>query len=283
MKKKILLPTDFSMNSWNAMNYARTLFKNEECEFYILNAFESKFYTTDSMMVPEPGEKNYEDAKAKSKENLEKELSRLILKEDNKKHIYYTISMYNSVLGAIRELVEQKDIEIIVLSNKGKSNASNTVFGSKTIDVMEKIRNCPVLVVPYNLIFKKPNEIVFPTNFKTPFKRRELNILYEFVRITNSKLRILHINQKKSLSESQLNNKELLEDILEGLDYSFHWMEKIDIQIGLQNFVQTRGSEMITFINKKHAFFSSVFSYPMVKYLGHYSKIPVLVMHDLRN
>ena len=39
MKRKILLPTDFSNNSWLAINYALQLFKNEACDFYLLNAF----------------------------------------------------------------------------------------------------------------------------------------------------------------------------------------------------------------------------------------------------
>ena len=37
--KKILLPTDFSENSLNAIRYAVQLFKNEKCVFYILNTY----------------------------------------------------------------------------------------------------------------------------------------------------------------------------------------------------------------------------------------------------
>jgi len=39
MKRKILLPTDFSNNSWLAINYGMQLFKDEACDFYLLNAF----------------------------------------------------------------------------------------------------------------------------------------------------------------------------------------------------------------------------------------------------
>jgi len=35
--KNILLPTDFSENSLNAIDYAMHFFENWECDFYILN------------------------------------------------------------------------------------------------------------------------------------------------------------------------------------------------------------------------------------------------------
>ncbi len=40
---------------------------------------------------------------------------------------------------------------------------------------------------------------------------------------------------------------------------------------------------MIAFINKKHNFFGSIFSNPMVKELGNNPNISVLTLHDLRN
>ncbi|WP_373282945.1 universal stress protein [Aquaticitalea lipolytica] len=36
MMKNILLPTDFSDNSWNAIKYALQLFKDEKCTFHLL-------------------------------------------------------------------------------------------------------------------------------------------------------------------------------------------------------------------------------------------------------
>ena len=40
---------------------------------------------------------------------------------------------------------------------------------------------------------------------------------------------------------------------------------------------------MVAFINKKHTFFGSILRQPLVKEMGFNSKVPILVMHDLRN
>ncbi len=35
--KCILLPTDFSINSWNAIQYGLSMFKETECTFHLLS------------------------------------------------------------------------------------------------------------------------------------------------------------------------------------------------------------------------------------------------------
>ncbi|WP_438425878.1 universal stress protein [Aquimarina macrocephali] len=283
MKKKILLPTDFSKNAWNAILYAIELYKNETCDFYVLNVFNATGYALESMMIPEPGERLYEEAKEKSEKGLSKIEERLSFRDDNPNHKFFMISEFNTVLSAIKDTVEKKDIEMIVMGTKGTTNAGDLIYGSNTVLVMEKVRNCPVMAIPEDANYKEPKEIVFPTDYKTHVKRRELQYLIEIARITNAEIKILHITNDDTLEEEQENNKKLLIEYLDGLQYSFHTLHNIDVKGGLSSFVESRGSDMITFINRKHSFFGSIFSKPMVKSLGHHSKVPVLALHDLTN
>lgn len=283
MKKNILLPTDFSRNAWNATLYARELFKNETCNFFLMNAFRNTYVALGDMDAPATGGKFYETAKEISDEGLNKALQRLLLKPRYNNHNYHTLSYFDNPLDAIKQVVDEKDIELIVMGSKGAHDDPNNAFGSTTISVMEKARNCPVLAVPGHVTYKEPKEIVFPTNYKIFFKRRELQSMYEIAKITNAAICILHVKEDISLNDEQKNNKELLENGLDGLEYSFHELDNSNVLEGIKNFVESRGSDMIAFINKKHAFFNTIFSQPMVKSLGNASKVPVLVMHDLKN
>jgi len=49
--KSILLPTDFSENSKNAIEYAMRLFENEQCTFYVLHVQKASHYATDDLMA----------------------------------------------------------------------------------------------------------------------------------------------------------------------------------------------------------------------------------------
>ncbi|MAP55093.1 universal stress protein [Altibacter sp.] len=268
MKKKVLIPTDFSKNAWNAIAYAADLYKREEVEFYLVHAY---------------GDSRSKIANEKAEKELQKTLQHLEIRTIHPRHNYSTLALDLLPLKALKQTIEKYDIELVVMGTKGQTDATDVLFGSNTINAMEKIRNCPVLAVPGNVIYQDPNEIVFPTSYKTHYKKREMQHLFEISRITNAPIRILHVQKKEKLSEAQQHNKELLEDCLDGTQFSFHWLENIDIQEGLLQFVEERKSGMIAFINKKHLFFGSVFSNPLVKKLGLYSKVPVLALHDFRN
>ncbi len=280
--RKILIPTDFSKNAKNAIDYAIELYKNEACEFYILNAFYTIDFATDTILVPEIGEIAYKSAK----ENSEKEL-KTTLKEIQKNNIYnhnfIIISKFNSLLNSIDELVEKEQIDLIIMGTQGATNAVEIVFGSNTVMVMENVRYCPVLAVPSEVKFTKPKEIVFPTSYNTHYKRRELKQLIDITSINNSSIRILHIEDEKNktLNNIQKINKELLEEYFEGLDYSFHVIFQVELEVALDCFVQSRTSDMIAFINKKHSFLDTIFKSHLVQKLGYKSRVPLLTMHDL--
>ena len=282
MKKKILIPTDFSKNAWNAMTYALNLFKGESCEFHVLNVFYLGGYSTENLLIPEPGDAAYESIKESSENRMNKLKTQLDYREDSPDHRFYFYSEFGPLTEVIKLMIEKKDIEFIVMGTRGETDSKDVIFGSSATEVMENIRLCPVLAVPGTSLFKEPNEIVFPTSFKTHFKRRELKHLVEIAKLTKAPVRILHIKKEDKLTEEQEENKALLEDILAAIEFSHHSLENIDVKKGLHSFVQSRESEMIAFINKKHTFFGSIFSKPLVKELGAHSKVPILAMHDIR-
>ena len=72
MRHKILLPTDFSKNSMRAINYARELYKNEHCDFYLLNVFSATSNILERLLNMEPGSELYETAKLNSENGLAK-------------------------------------------------------------------------------------------------------------------------------------------------------------------------------------------------------------------
>lgn len=281
MDKRILLPTDFSKNALNAVRYALDLYADQKCDFYFLNVYQVDGYNIDNgMMVPEPGERVFESAKAKSEKKFEKLMEMLKLHPENPKHKYHTISTFNSLFEAVEDTIAKKDIDIIIMGTKGNTGSRTVIFGTNTINIMEEVTECPVLAIPMDVSFSPPKEIVFPTDYKTSFKRRELNYLMEIAEMHSTAICILHIKKEGKLTRAQQENKKLLESILKDTDHSFHTLENLKVQAGINAFIESRGSDMVAFLNKKHGFFGSVFSKPLVKELGYHSHIPILELND---
>lgn len=283
MKKRILIPTDFSKNAHNAVKYALGLYKREYVEFFIMNTYYHSGYSKENLLTPEPTEKAQEIVREASMQNLEKLKVQMGFYEENEKHTFHFLSEFGSFFNVLKETVEKHDIELIVMGTQGETDNKTVILGSNAVNAMEKIRNCPVLAIPSNVTFKDPNEIVFPTSFRTHYKEKELATLIEISRCTNSPIRILHIQKGKKLTETQMENKVLLEKILEPATHTHHTLYDVDLQNGVCCFVQSRESEMIAIVNKKHNFFESVFSSPLLKELGKHPNVPLLAMHDLRN
>ncbi|TXE16718.1 universal stress protein [Psychroserpens burtonensis] len=284
MKHKILIPTDFSKNATHALHYAIELYKNDTCIFYLLNVFLSPINFMENILKMEPGSELYETAKLSSENGLAKTYDMIAMTEyENPKHEFKTMSVFNDPIEAIKNAVDQKDIEMIIMGTKGETHSRATAFGSTAIYVMEKVRNCPVIVVPQKAKIKLPKEIVFPTNYKTNYKRRELNYLIHITKKSNASIVVLHIREEHELDKTQKENKQLLEDILEGNDYKFHDLSQNNIMSSINIFVESRGSDMVAFTNKKHTFFGSILTNTLVKEITFYLNIPLLVMHDLRN
>ncbi|AWH75577.1 universal stress protein [Dokdonia sp. Dokd-P16] len=283
MKKKILIPTDFSKNAWNALTYAADLFKHEECSFIVLNTYRTKGYNLGDLMVPEPGTPSYESAKTSSEKHMDKLVSMIEFRDTNPKHEYEIITKFGGLMEVMEAIIEQRDIELVVMGTKGASNSRGALFGTSTILAMEKLRNCPVMGVPLDVRVASLKEIVMPTGYKTHYKRKELSNLTAIANLQEANICVLYVNPDENLSKQQEANKELLAECLEDASFSFHHLSGVDATIGVRNFVESRDSDMVAIINRKHAFFGSVFTTPMIKELGMFSKVPLLVMHDLRN
>lgn len=279
MNRRILIPTDFSKNALNAIRYTVDLYAKLNCDFYFLNVFSFEKYTTNNLNIPEEGSAEFEQAKQNSEKKFTKLLNTLALHTENPKHNYYTESTYSFLSEAIKKNIAEKDIDLVAMGTKGATGSKRVLLGSNTVMAMEKIRECPVLAIPENTSFTSPKEIVFPTDYNEVFKKMELNYLVEIGKMHNAEIAILHLNQKKGLSETQLSNQQLLKIILSEVKHTFYNLTEKDLGVGIQTFVENRNSNMVAFINRKHFFFSSVFSRPLIKEIGYDSKVPILALH----
>tara|TARA_R110000822_G_scaffold6359_2_gene26979 strand:- start:231 stop:1070 length:840 start_codon:yes stop_codon:yes gene_type:complete len=278
MKRRILCPTDFSKNAQNAIEYAVKLFKNETCVFYILNTYNAEPYTMELAIA-----RDLEEFRKKSIGGLRVILEWLSHDDNSRNHEFHVVSECGNLLDIIKTMVDKQDIEMVVMGTQGATNSRIEIFGSQTVLAMEEIRNCPVLAIPSKTIYKEIKEIVFPTDYRTTFKRREFQYLVDIAKMSNSSIVVLNVvNKNESLDEDQVNNKNLLKDYFEDLDYSFHTLKNKDIQAAINSFIESRGSDMVSFINRRHSFFGMILSRPMVKNLNYHTGIPVLALHEIR-
>lgn len=282
MKRKILLPTDFSTNASQAIRYALELFKNEECLFYFLNVFYINATNIESLMGMEPGSELYESTKAKSENKLHELLNTHGFGEKgNPNHSFQVISTFGEPLHVIKKLVEEKAIDLIIMGTRGETNVRGKIYGSIATEIMEKIKGCPIIVVPQLAKQELPKEIVFPTGFKSTLKNNKLSCLVDIATICEASVKVLHVSEDGKLNPNQAENKALLESYFQKTDHTFHFLSNnLSVPATINCFVESRESDMVAFMNRKHSFFKSILNQPLVKGIAFTSKVPILVMHE---
>ena len=280
MGKKMLLPTDFSNSSWNAIQYAIKLYEHQECDFYILNTYTKDTYGLASISLLDPDEAFNKLSKNRSIQGLGDIMVRLMFENAKTLHQFHVLSRSDLFLDAVKEVVKDLQIDIIVMGAKGMTNEREGKYGKNTLAVIESIRKCPVLVVPKNVTFDRPEEIVLATNFNTDFKVSEVKYLAEIAKMSNASVQVLSLADNGDLSLQQKNNKLLLRKYLKGVNHSFNVLHNVKMATALSCFVEIRHSNMISYIDKKPSLWESLgFGTPTLGKLGYYEHVPVLALH----
>ena len=275
--KSILLPTDFSQNSINAIHYVHDMFKGERCEFYLLNVQKASSYISDDLMTLQPTTTIYENLIQNSKKSIEKIVTNVQKKYAKDNHVYHTLVDYDNFIDAIEQLVKTKDICLIAMGTKGATGADKVLFGSNTVKVIQH-NDCPVLAVPNNCKFRMLNKIAFTSNYLTHYKKEELKPLITLANKFASKIDVLHITKGEHLTEGQENNRAFLDELFSNLNHEFINLANTDLFETVEHYIQYNDMDLLAMMSRKHSFLERLFTRHNVEKFAFKISIPLLVM-----
>ena len=279
--KNILLPTDFSENSWNAIKYALNLFKDSKCSFYLLHVNTLSYITAND--TPYIHTRDFVENTFTIPSNLQlRKFLKRIAKQltDNKNHHFFTITDYNFFVESVRKQVDEKNIDMIVMGTKGATGLKKLIIGSNAADVIKKVK-CTTLIVPENATYNTLKEIAFPTDYYLTYGVDLLNPLFEIIQTHQSSLRVLHITNKlEMLNLSQQNNKDNLYDYFNNFEVSFHNLTNKKVEDAIECFVQSRDIQMIVMVAKNLNYFQQILFHSKVEEISYHTDIPFMVIHE---
>jgi nucleotide-binding universal stress UspA family protein len=277
--KAILLLTDFSKNSINAIYYAMNLLENERCQFYILNVQTASSFISDDLMTMSSSATIYQTLIETAKKSIKNLIKTIEANFKNEKHDFYSIVDYDNFIDAINQLCESKKIDLIIMGTKGATGAQKVIFGSNTARVMQRCKTS-VLAIPVGCSFKNLDKIVFTSHFSTFYNNDELQPLIDIARRYSSKIDILHLIDGASLSQNQELNKEFLNTCLSKVDHEFIELKSVEIFKTVQDYIVNNDIKMLSMMNKKHSFLERFFARQLVETFAFKIDIPFLVMEN---
>jgi nucleotide-binding universal stress UspA family protein len=260
----ILVPTDFSENSNNAIEYAVEMAKVTISKIVLLHVL---------------------DLHAEEQQRLIAG-RKLAVISDTLKTEYPEIScsteiMKGEVVETILIAAENHNPGLIIMETEGATNFTRLFLGTKTIMVIEKT-TCPVLSLPANFAFHKPQRMIFCTNFS----RDDIKGAVQFVMIAkmfNAEVIIAHVlvePERKDIDTSLVSVFSREVSIL--TDYEkikYKVLDDNTVTMGLDQLILDTNADMIALSTRKRGLLQQFFNPGITKKLSLHSNIPLLAFH----
>jgi nucleotide-binding universal stress UspA family protein len=277
--RTILIPTDFSDNAWHAISYAMNFFKDETCTFYFLHTYSPAFYRMD-YVVGGPSFSAIPDVGVDiSLMGLEKTVQDVRDVYDNPKHRYEVVSSFNTLTDEIRELVDKKDIDLVVMGTQGASGAKEVFLGSNTVFVIRKA-TVPVMAIPEKVKYHPVRNMLFPSDYLTRYAPADLQPILKMARMHQARITLLHVMEDNGLTMAQKEHKAHLERHLEELEYETVELEGKLMPDAVLEYIEEHPADLLVMMNRKHSFLERLLIRQNIDKIGFHVPIPFVVVPD---
>lgn len=278
--QKILIPTDFSDNALNAIKYATELFKYGRSEIYLLHAFSDAVYKAKAQFTDATMEDLKQKALEEAQQKLEETKNQILSFSPNPKHQLHTLAEFGLLVDSVNDWVERENIDVVVMGTKGETADKKITFGSNTLQVIKYVK-CPVLAIPSVYGDVHPKNILFPTDFQLPYKRRELKFVSGIAKCFVCRVDFLYVSKFESLSYRQQDNKKFLEASFCDNQVRFHQTKASDITKAINTFIIENPIDMLVMVNTRHSYLENILYQSTIEKIGLKIDIPFLVLQNL--
>lgn len=279
--KKILIPTDFSETATNAIKYALELFKYDRSEVTIIHSFADEVYDNTVNMPRDYFEEFKEKVQINVDARLQKVIAEMLEISPNPRHTYNRLSKFGSIVDVINDFVDSENVDVVVMGTKGKTNNPRITFGSNTLKVIKYVQ-CPVLAVPATYHDMHPKNILFPTDYMIPFKRRELKLVSSIAMNYISTINMLLVSKAKKLSHRQQDNQMFLDCSFNDNKFNFLQIPEDNVTNTINKTIKEQNIDLLVMVNQRHSYLEDLLYHSTIEKIGLEIKIPFLVLQNLR-
>ncbi|MBO9202245.1 MULTISPECIES: universal stress protein [Niastella] len=265
----VLVVTNFSDASRNALEYTCSLLQNTQAHLILMNIYNFPGNMTgDAIAIAAMGEIIEHDAAL-----LEQEYQWV---QDHYPSIIIDTEM---VTGSFQEELLRKVIEtnavLVVMGTDG--NYTNLL--SWDTNIVDSFIDLPVpmLVIPSQVRFRPVNKIAFACNYYRKNLQVPVSVIRRLVRFTSASLYVINVvAPHEMISEEALHNKQVLQESLADLNPVYFEPEYNNVISAIDNFTADENIDMLLVIPTRHGIWYNIFQKSHTKGLVYLNHIPLL-------
>ena len=179
----------------------------------------------------------------------------------------------------VEEIIQQKDIELVVMGARSDSTIEHLLNGSETSSVINRSAR-PVFILPHNVNLKRINKVVFATDFDQA-DISAVRYLTKIGRKFNFQLEIVHVALYGDNNTPKVEKEKALLSQVSKLDYpaiSYNAVRGKDVINRLSNLCDETGADMLALVHHQHSFFMRLITESTTQEALLNQSIPLLVI-----
>lgn len=276
MRKKILIPTDFSDYSKNAIEYAIQLFSDEAVDLVLFNAIVMPIA---SVEPPFPALHKLEEASNSALDRLVEEYKPMLKSPDARLKTHVAISEGN-VASGINRAYEDVEASLIIMGTQGASGVREFLLGSNTANLLKKTVG-PVIAVPEGTDIYKMDKILMAADLQENRDRKLLEPLKEFARKFDSNITILTVARKNVLvGEDEVWESYNLHNEFKDIHHQYRVLEDSNPRKAIEEYANRADVNLLVTISRHNSFWERLFHTSVSGKLTMHANVPMLVLHD---
>jgi nucleotide-binding universal stress UspA family protein len=273
--KTLIVPTDFSPVSINALNYAADMAQAIQASIILLNVYQVPVTFTEVPVV----NLSLEEIRKISEEKTEK-LKKDLEHVTSGKLKIYAESRLGDVVDEIETLCKTVQPFAVVMGTKGANPLERLFLGSNTLTAIRNI-GFPIIVVPPGAVFSNIRKIGFACDFSEVVESTPGQKIVEICKTFDARLHVINVDYKSRHFKPETPEESLLlHTMLEELEPVYDFIEHPDVVEGINHFTETKGFDLLITIPKKHKLLEGLFSKSHTRDLVFHAHIPIMCLHQ---
>jgi len=278
--KQIVLLTDFSENSFQAILYAMNFFQNKEVNFHILHIKDSRGLMLDDLMASTSGENMQSALLGNSKKKLEELLEKVHNLNENLKHQFKTEYLFDPFFDAITKYCKKEQIEILVMGTIGATGAKRMLLGSTAAKVINKI-DVPILAVPQGSVFSHIEKVLLSVDYKVDYLPKTLEPLLSLLNTFMPSVYTIYADENQTeYNKEQLLNKIELDKLLEPFNNSTHKVTSLPLDQTLSCLLEFLHIDLLIMIKKEKTFLQKLINSSHIRKVSYHLKTPLFILPE---
>lgn len=278
--KKILIPTNFTHTSYDAIDYAVHFLKNKKTTFYFLNTYEYQIHGTDALLLLHADDESFTLPRTNSILTLKKLVHKYTYNNRNSNHKFDLISSYGSLVNVINENIEKYSIDLVVLSQDKNLKKGIPAYGKIAKSIIENVRLCPVMVLPNMDIIKNGKEFILLSNFENELPVDEIKNWYKLVKMVNGVIKVVALSYYWNMTKIQRNHLENLKLTISRLTGQAVIMEFIQSEEDLQFLLHMPSENVLCLMDSKPDLWRYLgLTHSHITNLGPLASAPLIALH----